>query len=308
MKQLLIFLSISLLLLACEGKKHPPEDSASKWNPGDIKGRVKSIIAINYQSTTIPGEEANEPLETDVTLQVYNTKGKLSESHWYDSDSMLVQKMLFEYNLDGLLIRNDYIDYQRDVQNIDSSYFIFTYNSYGKPEKEEIYHNGKLNSWTEITYNGDGDVLLYQSFRDGQKVDETKYEYRYNSDRRKIEEKYFTNGALRLTANWEYDSNGKTIAVKTKDGDVTFTETYSYDSKGRLIKEVLTPNNSGMKRISSYQYDEQDNMVEFMQQTEEGYILRNSCYTYDERGNWIRSAEEVGSSLIICERKIEYYD
>lgn len=308
MKKVLLLLAASMLLLSCGNKKQLPQDSVVKWNPGDIKGKVKSIIATNYEPTVYPNDSnADHPTEADVILQVYNTKGELSESRWYDKDSTLTQRILFEYNIDGMFIRADYIDYQKDLQRIDSSYFLLSYNSNKKPIKEEHYYNGEMLRWSETIYNDNSDIAQHKSYENCLLVEHTTYEYTYNNDGRKAEEKTYDYDKLTLTMSWTYDKKGRTTAVTTKDGEVSFTESYQYDSKNRLIEETLTPNGSGMKRVTTYRYDENDNMVEYTQQTEEGNILKCCYYTYDQQDNWIRSVEQVGPSHTICERKIEYY-
>lgn len=307
MKKTSLLLATCLLLLSCGGTRQTPEDSAVKWNEGDIKGKVKSIIVTNTQYLVDHDGDSSEGISPDVMLQVYNTKGQLSESRWYDHDSILVQRLLFEYDINGQLTRNDYIDYSKETGQVDSSYFLFTYND-GKIAKEETYRAGKLNSWSETAYNDNGDISLFQLFRDGKLVSESKYEYLYNDDKRKVEEKTHTNGSPSLTVSWEYDGNGRTLSAKTKDGSIAFAESYQYDDKGHLIKETLTPDGMGMKRVSTYLYDSNGNMVEYLQKTEEGNIIRCCCYTYDMHGNWIHSTEEHGAIRMVCERKIEYYE
>lgn len=308
MRKSLLYLVASILLLSCGQKEQPPLDSVVKWNPGDIKGKVKSIIATSYQPVVSSDKNDTAQLqETDVILQVYNTKGELSESRWYDRDSTLIQRILFEYDLDGLLIRSDYIDYQKDAMQIDSSYLLFAYNDNKKPIKEEAYHNGKILRWSETEYNDNNDIMLHKSYQNGNLVSQTAYEYTYNDDGRKTEEKIYDNSKLTLTMSWVYDEQGRTTAIQTKDGEVSFTESYRYDTKNRLVEETLAPNGNEMKRITIYLYDQNDNMVEYLQKTEDGNILKCYNYTYDEQGNWIRYVERVDSTDTICERKIEYY-
>lgn len=308
MKKILTVITVSLLLLSCGSGKQTPNDSVVKWNSGDIKGKVKSIIATTTYIVSTNEEENQISQEADVSLEIYNTKGLLSESRWYNSDSLLTQRMLFTYDEDNRLIRNDYFDYSAISSESDSSYFILSYDTDGRVVKEEVYYNNKLNSFSEKSYNSNGDITLYQSYRQGSKVAESRYEYVYNNEDRKTEEKQLSNETLISTMHWKYDSAGRTTSVETMDGKYILSETYRYDSKNRLVEEVLAPSGPSMKRITTYKYDGNDNMVELAQKTEEGNILKSCTYTYDKQGNWIRSADKTGSSQVVCERKIEYYE
>ena len=310
MKGTLFILSLSLFLLSCQGAK-PPLESAVKWNEGELQGKVKSIISTSYEHPATPSEDstqyAEQPRTSNVVLQVYNTKGQLSESHWYSNDSILQQRLLFEYDTDGRLVQNSYIEQTEDAQQPDYSYFVYTYDK-ANVTKEEHYQNNKLLGWSEKSYNSNGDIILKQSFKDGNPVSQSTYEYLYNDAGQKIEEKSYLNGAPVLTTSWEYDKNGRTVTVKTKDGEVEFSESYRYDSNDRLIEETLTPVSSNMLRISTYRYDEHGNMVEYKQRTGEGNIIHRCTYEYDEHGNWIRSQNESGSYRMVQERKIEYFE
>lgn len=309
MKKTLLLFAVSMLLLSCGRTKQIPQDPVVRWSKDNLKGKIRSIIAISSRYSLASGEDEYEridrPVETNVILQIYNTKGKLSESRRYNNDSVLVRRSLFEYDKSGLLTQSDYIDYNAETQHIDSSRFLYTYSD-EKVAKEEFYFNGKLLSRTETGYNDNDDIILCQSFKEGEKTGDSKYEYLYNDKGLKTERKAYANGLLDITTSWEYDSKGRLIAVKTQDGELVGSESYTYDRKDRLVEETLTSDDSGTVCVNTYLYDERNNMVKHLQRTQEGGILKQGSYTYDKHGNWTRSIEESETHRTICERSIKY--
>jgi len=80
--------------------------------------------------------------------------------------------------------------------------------------------------------------------------------YKYDSHNKLIKTEDFENGELVGYALYEYKGDQLTKRQWYWKGELDYTETYSYDQKGRLIKTVTAPD-----RYQAYEYDSNNNVV-----------------------------------------------
>ena len=82
--------------------------------------------------------------------------------------------------------------------------------------------NGKGELWIRNTLNDHGDIILYESWKDGELDAKDSSEYEYDSD---------GNVVTKVTDYWSVNSDGE-------EHSFTAVTTYEYEEHGLLISEV----------------------------------------------------------------------
>lgn len=157
-------------------------------------------------------------------------------------------------------------------------------------------------------------------------ISNTTFEYSNSNKRKEI---FNYEGHTRIWISQLDNENKRTIMKEYEnDGSLSKTHSYSYNSKGNLIEEVVS--NFVASTYNTYLYDKNCNLL---QKKVDGLI--NVIYSYenfDNQGNWLRQKIEVlnlkpnydfseffiygnwkhlnfpDNNLYINERKIEYYN
>lgn len=164
-----------------------------------------------------------------------------------------------------------------------------TYNAAGNPTSTVIeyprhYPPGDKTTFT-YTYNDDG-LLVHRHTVTvfDEKENSYRVNYTYNDANAMIkrENLNFNNGAVLSTEDFEVNSDGKTITLTkedllTIDGvPVESTNSYNYDSEGRLVSTI----NSSNRYKIEYFYDDNGNIITKVDGYTNGTVDFTSTYTY----------------------------
>ncbi len=180
----------------------------------------------------------------------------------------------YVYNKDGS--KNEVCDY-----SYVSTKTLFTYNENGDPVKTEVYDvdSGALKNTVTNEYNEQGDMIKSVQTNAGGK------------------------DALLACYKYEYGDNGKP-SVRYEyytDDSLKATDTYTYDSEGRVLTdEKLIENSSVPKQVFTYEYNEAGLVT---LETETDYTADGAVQTsaqlkstYDQSGRIIKLESIVNDS------------
>ncbi len=152
---------------------------------------------------------------------------------------------------------------------------------------------------SEFDYDANGYVTL-ESYRSGSYW--YKHSYTYHSDYSTKSYSYTdSNGS---ESSYSYDENGNVLSYKEADGmDLNIYGTCSYDSQGRLIKQVHSDANSAEGYDYSYTstYSYSGNTTYEVTKYADGYVSETATVaSYDARGNLIRETATSADGYVIC--------
>lgn len=145
----------------------------------------------------------------------------------------------------------------------------------------------------ERTYDENNNLLMDKQYLENGGSETRKYEYDKNG---KLYQSYFydVNNVEYLSFQRTYDTNGNII---TQKGEEYITE-YTYDSAGRIVKEVET--SEGVVRVIENVYNADGRIVKSTFSVDDTYS-NTTQYSYDESGNLIYKLQEDSDG-----EKIEY--
>ena len=161
-----------------------------------------------------------------------------------------------------------------------------------KPENGELKNRNDLfdsNLSSCTIFDQSEKVLEIRRYaKDGSLQEKTIYERNEDGLAQKAMKKN-SSDELKSYWNYEYDSNGSMVAVKTYDskGNLTKVQSNKYDDRDNLIEMILLKpgNESGWKFI--YKYNSHNKKTERLRYKPDGSLKDRRTYSYDEGGNEI---------------------
>lgn len=132
---------------------------------------------------------------------------------------------------------------------------IVTRDDAGNAIRTEQYVNGQLSSVSESTFDENGNRLTFNT--------------------------HVLEPDLYLRTETEYDADGKKLRETTDNGYAVTTIEYTYDSKGRLVKEIGTDSPAW----TEYTYAKNDTVQTASFYDENGNLSGTQVTTYDPYGN-----------------------
>jgi YD repeat-containing protein len=190
----------------------------------------------NYLNEFVKNEELDEGLNVPRYIPV---KAEITSSYGTAS-------VVLDFGENGLLSKQTSFIENEEFETIE-----FFYNSSNKLTNFVQERNGKVCSTSTYSYGSNG-LVSKVTLPDG-----VAYNYVYDSENR-LKEMHFTfNGSTLSSEYYSYDENGLMTEHVTSSKSYSIVKTYSYDSKGRMLR---------------CEYKD-----------EEGYT-----YTYDSNGNLIQ--------------------
>ena len=176
-----------------------------------------------------------EPNYKSISTFKYRDDGLLSESIASTSYGTY-SKETREYN-NGKLVMNTFVDKNNDTTH----HTIYTYNEKGQT-KSKIYGNGAKKDRTLYYYDEQGNLIKKVS---GNSSDL----YKYNEEGQQTEMKKVKNGAVFLTVEYKYDSNGNCIFDSLKK------EYYKYNSQNLIVEKGKVDGNGNRSVLERYEYE-----------------------------------------------------
>lgn len=232
-----------------------------------------------------------------ITTYAYDSKGNISKKVVHDGAGNSFSSK-YTYDSKGNLIKA----VETNSDN-DTSVTTYTYNSNGDLIKKTedsfysfkattyTYEKGRLTksvttpsgSYTKYTYNNNGTLKKKTTkYSDGQ-----IYSYTYNTKGDIIQAKESDFYGMPSKTTYTYDNNRNLTKKKTTYSDGFYdTTTYTYSSKGRLIKTVDQYAYSGAyEDIAKYTYDDNGNLKKEIKKSSDGELIIEKIYTYDGNKN-----------------------
>ncbi|MES2429098.1 MAG: hypothetical protein V4560_19105 [Bacteroidota bacterium] len=163
----------------------------------------------------------------------------------------------------------------------------------------QIFGDGNaLRTYTEYKYTG---TLIAQTkvtnFKNNENVSEIISNYIYNSGNQLIEVDYYVG----LVRTYTYDSKGDLVKIYDKQSYTNNTTEFTYDSNHRKITETQTAvanDGSGTTTTMSYTYayDSHNNVTKLVSTIGGRTTTVNITYVYDEDGYITSYTKDDGSS------------
>ncbi len=268
------------------------EISYSRVNYDRAGRKVEEIKYVDLIAATLNSDGTYSMGSDALAGKKYN-----SISYLYYNDNKVKQenssngkKVEYFYDDDGNLIE-ERTTFDKDVYGRDRkrSVLYLDYNAYGKPEKTAVLVKNEDIS-RDMVLNGDNVVPFERLFPVNNQgiTDYGSYEYHDNCSA--IVTTYTDFDALGNAQNITYPSN--------------FTEKYSYDSLGRVIKKSITirdmenPESSGryktVENITTYNWEGKIVKAEVLSKYENIVEkLSSTAYKYDGRGFMVKTTTDV---------------
>ncbi|EEU31282.1 hypothetical protein HMPREF0946_02108 [Fusobacterium vincentii 3_1_36A2] len=289
MKKYFILFTLMLLVFnySYSVSKIMPEND---WKVKNLKGKVKSMVKIEYEY-----DSSGKIEKTWVTETYFNEQGYITDEVQY-VDNRLNQSIIYKNNSDGLPIKKDEVSrvYSYKYEETKDRNLLVTI-------KEENVDNENFPLLEKITYNKNGKKVHHLVYSGKELITNDTYIYNEKGNLIEIKQAVSTDvkdnrlrkSGIKITYN--YKANGdyeKTTEVATAKW------TYLYDKNGNEQEYIsmIKTGSEGKTKISIY--------LKFKDITrdEHGNLTRRTSVRYDyskkkEKGIYKR-----------LENKYEYYD
>ena len=233
---------------------------------------------LTYESRyTIDGVES-----CDRTVNTYNSQHQKVKSV-EEYDGIVNSTTTYTYDAKGYLVSEKTVFSEGSNDEIQ-----YTYDARGNCIKETYLSDGKLNWYTTSTYDAKDNMIKSVDIdADGNVQATVTCAYDSNGN----PTKYTMDGFNSYSETYTYDKNGYLIKTEQLGNDFIFggtdtqaTIVYTNDADGNCIKETYSEkyaDGSGGTVVSTYTYDKGNKML-----TESGGYF-TTYYTYDNYGNLI---------------------
>lgn len=270
----------------------------------DLNGKVKSLKKITYNAVMKFGKIEKVNIQTQDQARLFysefdfisyyngdyyeiffNQNGNIVEKNFYNQDSSLITKMIYEYNDKGNLIRRN---------NYDS--------------------DGSLNKILICKNDNNGNIIEQSSFFPDSSGGVKKLFFKRDSKGNIIKkEKFDSNGNITEKYTFKYDSTGNIIAGEKYISEDSLKTKWQnqFDEKGNIVNwnwiEYKSDSTVYNKITIKYKYNNKSDIIE-----ESHNRLKNGSwifkYHYDKKRNWIKETTFLDDKVLtIRERQIEYY-
>lgn len=255
----------------------------------------------------------------------YDYNGNLVEWNWYRKDN-LVRKVVISNNSNSRLSEQISYNFKNEIEKR----VVYKYSQTGVL-LEETYYTGDGSLKGKCVYENINDRIASTVFDDSDKII-AKIEYMLSEDNRILEVKgYNADDCLIIGFDYRYDSNGWKIEERCfLEGNIRSDKiVYKYDKEGRRIEDISYDEKDVIRSIIKYTYDSNDNLIGEVYHSQiklspmgigkglYGHLEQESkidiMYKYNTEDNWIKKVylkfEKNLSSrpVSITYREIKYY-
>ena len=276
---LFLFLLFFCVTIGTAQKSKPANDLEDKSYKGNIKIVSEQIYHINSPEGTTTFIS-----KTDF---MFNLKGNFSEILGYKEDNTLDKKIVYQYDNNNNLFREDYYTLTEN-QTLALEYsYTYIYNSKNQLMEENHFvvdDEGKLNldEIYNYTYNDKG--LLFEL----QQIDDHKEHIK--------------------RGRFIYDSTGNNVLIiRFNSEDISFQEEKStYDKHGNKLTTFVYDKAGKITAQYLFRYDPQNQLVEELNINMEGKVINKNTYTYNENGLISKSVSLVVDKNINTQKAFFY--
>ncbi len=267
--------------------------------------KIKNLIfSLSILTFFIPHLVSGQ-LAAFIDLKKPTGKVKSYVEHAYEIGSgqpVLIEKTRHTYNEKDQLIQKtiyNTIDSNAIDYNVD-----FTY-------EDDLLSEETSENRFKITY-------LYNEL--GKKIarkyksDEEQYLERYIYDEMNkliVKHKYNEEGNLKFSELYSYDKKGRLIGRQYVDIDSTSnssTVSYSLDTENAIVQERIYASNEHIVYSRAFEYDDHKNKIEERRYSASGNLQNRSQYKYryDAKGNWTSIQYLSKSASYLITRSFNY--
>ncbi len=211
--------------------------------------------------------------KTIVAKETFNRKGLLINMVEFNGVGKIVSTYKFSYDAKGNPIKAE----SKEI-NGRSSTQLSKYDSHGKEIERTLIEKRKNNYITKtlFKYDKDDNLIEIQEYSNNKLISKQNIFYKDGKKINTIVKDAKDNIALTVTS--EYNASKKLIKEQRKEGNVTLSATYKYDSKGNLIEMI----DNEVKR--NYTLDENGNVTEHKMYLLDGRRQLRLMFKYGSNG------------------------
>lgn len=166
---------------------------------------------------------------------IYDSNQKLIEENFMDLyDSILMSKELYEYNIEGNLIKKT----SHDILS-NRYYDVIEYDNKGKEISKKVFdQNDSLFSISTYKYD---DTLLIESSKKYNNENYSKITFKYNKNNKLIEKTYYLYDTIRNRFENKFDEKGRIIEYRYFNPEINRYSLFEYEDKNEtmIIKEYF---------------------------------------------------------------------
>ncbi len=240
MKKSITIFFILIFFTSCDESNNPFTDSRQ-----NLKIKTESQFSLNTTTNAIENKIYEKHFDESgnlVTIIYFNNQSKKTaqSNYTYEENKKFETYYEFDKNGDTLNILNKNF-------HLDNS---------GNIIKIEVFDNGSLKTLSELIYNDKGNISEEKVINGEGKIEEKKYEYKYNSkgNLESISIKNDVSGEIIQKDSLIYNHNKLDMISFDINGKISQIQKYNYDENGLLIKELNIDSNGNIVKQYIYQY------------------------------------------------------
>lgn len=358
MKYFYPFIALLILASCQKDEKKIIDHKDTDWAFYKLNGNVKSISTQSWQ--------VNEKLEKLKTL--HEDHSSRNSDLNFDEDGLLTDEKLYitETPLETIKYRGrekklEVVQYINSAPAIKTSY---DWDTSGENNIAITRRNADNSQIDRIEMEYQKDKLAKKTTLSSQNTPNEKTTYIYDGKGNVIEESFYNStGEVQYKAVFKYDKKGNKISdarytgdgkksyetisnydgdnltrkfVNNSNGEIEFSEDFTYDKKGNMLTHLTYENIDKTKTLEKFSYDDKGNRLEWQiykndvpfmagrftydshnnQTSVIGVDANNKeidkreyAYTYDAKGNWTKKIVKIsGVPQFVAERTITYFD
>lgn len=122
---------------------------------------------------------------------------------------------------------------------------------------------------------------------------------RYNSNGEKIEEVTYSpiDGTVRTRTTYRYDSRGNLLEELLSKDESTFKTVHRYNTSGKRIETVQYKADGSVEKKTTFVYDDHNLLLETIGYLDDGRVYQRDSYFYDTDGNVIEFRNNLNKFL-----------
>ena len=235
----------------------------------------------------------------EVIIRKYNDKGAISLLEHY-FDGMLSESTKYEYNVDGLVIKEELTFADGGVLISD-----YTYDEHKNVIGKRVMDNeGGIDSHETAKFDVKRPLEHYKYDSENKLTESRNFIYRSDNPEILQEEIHFdaANGTELRTVYLDNEAGSVTY---NKEGKIHTRQSFVYDEKKRVAETFI--NTFSGSYYYKYDYDEKDRVIE-ESRSQSNTLFFRALMDYNEKGMLVaRSVTEMNSGLFTDIYKFEFY-
>ncbi len=294
-------------------------EKESGWRGYYLKGKVKSVLSINYNVEELDGKVVRKD-ETGHREQLnFDAKGMVSETKEYCDHNLVRPCSMMKHTFDnhGYNIQTDGIEYG----NGSNFRYKFKNDEIGRPIETEYYdeYNKQplsLKSIVYTSYNNNGQKTSESKYRfdKGTKIFSDSTEFIYHPTGRLLEQTaYGASQNITEKIRIQYNSDGHVQQRRIYGMGAKLQQIWLFDEMGYLIEEKMFDKAGKITSDKKNPVDKDDKRTD-ASDNKWGKVV---AIEFDKQGNWISKTyghnqdyydkSMIGKPYLIIKRTIEYW-